>query len=319
MLKETLKKYVKVFDVILLPLIVPSALLLKMVRRIGLEKLKFSRAMLLRIGVLPIRDHYYEPLINPRHLKLPLTNTRNLPGINFNTEQQLALLSEFKYKNELEVIPDNYVNDLTFHYNNRSFIAGDAEFWYSMIRLNKPKIIIEIGSGHSTKMAQLAIHKNKSEDTSYDCKHICIEPYEMPWLEQLDVMVIRKKVEEIEVNFFKQLNANDILFIDSSHVIRPQGDVLFEYLEILPILNAGVIVHIHDLLSPRDYLKSWVVDEIKLWNEQYILEAFLTSNPYWKIVAAVNFLKNDHFEKLSLKCPKLKKDDEPGSFYIVKC
>lgn len=140
----------------------------------------------------------------------------------------------------------------------------------------------------------------------------------MPWLENLNVTVIRKKVEELEVDFFKTLNENDILFIDSSHIIKPQGDVLFEYFEILPILNKGVIVHIHDIFSPRNYLKEWVLDNYWFWNEQYLLEAFLNSNKNWRIIGAVNYLKHNFYDNLHDKCPRLNKKREPGSFYIVK-
>jgi hypothetical protein len=88
-----------------------------------------------------------------------------------------------------------------------------------MIRLKKPKRIIEIGSGHSTKIAQIAISKNSELNQNYTCNHICIEPYEMPWLEKLKVNVIREKVEDLD--FFNILEKDDILFIDSSHIIRP--------------------------------------------------------------------------------------------------
>ncbi|MDR2358391.1 MAG: class I SAM-dependent methyltransferase, partial [Prevotellaceae bacterium] len=124
--------------------------------------------------------------------------------------------------------------------------------------------------------------------------------------------------EDVGVDFFRQLEANDILFIDSSHVIRPQGDVLFEYLELLPTLTRGVIVHIHDIFSPRDYLAHWVISEVRLWNEQYLLEAFLSFNSTWKILGALNFLHHNHYDLLKEKCPKLTPDTEPGSFYIVK-
>lgn len=96
----------------------------------------------------------------------------------------------------------------------------------------------------------------------------------MTWLEEVGVSVVRKKVEEVELSFFSRLQGNDILFIDSSHIICPQGDVLFEYLELLPSLNKGVIVHVHDIFSPKNYLKQWLQDEIWFWNEQYLLEAF---------------------------------------------
>jgi hypothetical protein len=86
----------------------------------------------------------------------------------------------------------------------------------------------------------------------------------------------------------------------------------------LPTLNPGVIVHIHDIFSPRHYPHSWVVEEIKLWNEQYLLEAFLTLNSKWKIIGALNYLLHNHFELLSEKCPRHTKDREPGSFYILR-
>ena len=108
------------------------------------------------------------------------------------------------------------------------------------------------------------------------------------------------------------------MFIDSSHIIRPQGDVLFEYLQILPLLNKGVYVHIHDIFSPKDYPKEWVLDQVKLWNEQYLLEAFLSNNDSWEVIGSLNLLHSTHFEKLKIVCPFLTRDRDPGSFYIKK-
>jgi hypothetical protein len=169
-------------------------------------------------------------------------------------------------------------------------------------------------------MALLAINKNKVDDPTYTCEVICIEPYEMPWLEKLDVTVIRSLVQDQEHSFFKTLNENDILFIDSSHVIRPQGDVNFEFLEILPTLNKGVIVHIHDIFTPKDYLDSWVIDQVRLWNEQYLLEAFLSHNSEFKIIGALNYLRHHHKEKFIEKNPIYSDflEYEPRSFYIQR-
>ena len=119
---------------------------------------------------------------------------------------------------------------------------------YQMIRSIKPTKIFEVGSGFSTLMAAKAILKNNEENSEYKCKHVCIEPYEMPWLESVGVVVVRKKVEDLALSFFSELKENDILFIDSSHIIRPQGDVLFEFLELLPSLNKGVIVNTSTIL-----------------------------------------------------------------------
>lgn len=145
--------------------------------------------------------------------------------------------------------------------------------------------------------------KNEETNPDYRCKHVCIEPFEMPWLEKVGVLVIRKKVEDIEVPFFSELEENDILFIDSSHVIRPEGDVLYEYLELLPTLNKGVIVHIHDIFSPKNYMAEWLIKEVRFWNEQYLLEALLTHNKAWKIIGSLNYLHHNYYDKVKSVCP----------------
>jgi predicted O-methyltransferase YrrM len=317
-MKKTLKYFLPLIDLLSSPIVLVSLIILKFISRLGMRKMFFSRNLFYLTGIYPVKDHYYEPLINPKHLYKSLSEERILSGINWNIESQLELLSSFNFENELKKIPENYVSDTEFHYKNKSFESGDAEFLYSIIRLKKPKRIIEIGSGHSTKIAKLAISKNTSIDTTYICNQICIEPYEMPWLEKIGVTVIRKRVEQIDIDFFRQLENNDILFIDSSHMIRPQGDVLFEFLELLPTLKKGVIVHIHDIFSPRDYLKEWIVEENKFWNEQYLLEAFLSCNNDWEIIGSLNYLKHNHYDLLQSKLPLLKPEREPGSFYIMK-
>jgi hypothetical protein len=272
------------------------------------------------MGVLPIIDHYYQPLINPRkYLTKSLREIRELPGVDFNEEEQLKVLSQFKYNDELVKFPINKVNESEFYYDNMAYGHGDAEYLYNIIRFYKPARIIEIGSGISTMMVKHAIDQNKIDDPAYTCRHICIEPYEMPWLDNFGVELLREKVEHINKSLFLELQANDILFIDSSHIIRPQGDVLFEYLEILPILNQGVLVHIHDIFSPEDYLDKWIFEH-KLWNEQYLLEAFLTFNKEYKVLAALNYLSIYHHSKLSEKCPvyEMQGLKNLGAFWMVR-
>lgn len=305
-------------DIIFFPIIFLCALPLRFIRRYGVARFPACRAALLKAGVMPVISHYYEPLFDKRNLRRPLLEERGLPGIDWNIKEQLALLSSFKYEKELEGVPFEGCGNLDFYFSNPSFKAGDAEYWYAVIRHFKPANIIEIGSGNSTKMAVKAINKNKEEDPAYECSHICIEPYEMPWLEKTGVKVIREKAETVDINIFKQLKENDILFIDSSHIIRPQGDVLFEYLELLPVLNKGVIIHIHDIFSPKDYPEEWLINSALFWNEQYLLEAFLSHNNDFKIIGALNFLRHKHYELLREKCPKLTSEHEPGSFYIQK-
>jgi hypothetical protein len=99
-------------------------------------------------------------------------------------------------------------------------------------------------------------------------------------------------------------------------MIRPQGDVLTEYLQIFPSLKYGVYVHIHDIFTPKDYLKRWIIDDVRFWNEQYLLEALLTNTDRYEIVAALNYLKHHHYDQLREVCPYLTTNSEPGSFYF---
>jgi hypothetical protein len=312
------KKKPSSLDKLLLPFVYPAAVVLRKVRKIGLDRMPLCKAALLGAGVLPVRDHYYEPLIDARRLAKSLREDRPLPGIDWNVNEQLGLLRSFSFQKELQATPLAKQDDFTFHFNNGAFESGDAEFLYNLIRLKKPARLFEIGSGHSTRLAIQAIRKNTSESPGYRCKHVCVEPYEHPWLEKSGVTVVREKVERLGTDFFRELTQGDILFIDSSHIIRPQGDVLFEYLELLPSLAKGVIVHVHDIFSPRDYLDEWVKDQVLLWNEQYLLEAFLTSNRDWKIIGALNYLHHNHADALKAAAPFVTPDREPGSFYLQR-
>jgi hypothetical protein len=307
-------------DIILTPLVYPAALLLKAVRRMGMHRLPLCRATLMKVGVFPIKNHFYEPQFDFRFPDPEFSEDRVLPGIDWNEPSQLEMLDRFTYSDELaDVSQEPPTRKTEMQYSTKSgFGPGDAEYWYQFIRATKPARIIEIGSGSSTLMAIKAINKNIEEDANDQCEHICIEPFLAPWLEKTGVSVIRKKVEEVELSFFSQLQDNDILFIDSSHVIRPQGDVLFEYLQVLPSLNKGVVVHAHDIFSPKNYPAEWLQEKVRLWNEQYLLEAFLSNNDSWKIVGALNYLRYKHYDRLKSVARFMTPDREPGSFYIRK-
>ena len=275
-----------------------------------------SSRIIKRLGFFIIPKSYYFPIFDESEIKEPLSKKRKLPGVNFNLDYQLEFLENFIYKEELEsnyLKPGNSI--FNFELGNGAFEAGDFETLYQFCRTTKPKRVVEIGSGHSTKVLAWALKVNKEKD-NLESEHICIEPYENPWLSKLPVKVLRKKVEDIDISFFRSLKSGDLLFIDSSHVIRPQGDVLYEYLQIIPTLNKGVNVHVHDIFSPRDYLESFIKDFGFMWNEQYLLEALLSNGSRYKTTLALNLLKKDYFESLSSRCPWLTQDHEPGSFYF---
>jgi hypothetical protein len=128
-------------------------------------------------------------------------------------------------------------------------------------------------------------------------------------------------VERVDKELFRTLGENDILFIDSSHMIRPQGDVLCEFLEILPLLNPGVLVHVHDIFTPKDYPDRWIKDQVLFWNEQYLLEGFLSFNKDFKVIGALNHLANHYQQQLASKCPIYAREHsvrQPGSFWMQR-
>lgn len=317
-MRTTMRNALPWIDQFLVPAVWLAAWLLKQIRRIGIRRLPACRRTLMRVGIYPLRDHYYEPQFDHRYPRQPYSRDRSLPGIDWNVEGQLRWLAQFTRADELRDLPEQPTGGLEFYLDNGAFLSGDAEVWYQLIRAGKPARIFEVGSGHSTRMALRALARNRADDPEFHCRHVCIEPYEMPWLEQVGVEVIRERVEKLPTDFFAELAAGDILFIDSSHIIRPQGDVLFEYLELLPTLAPGVIVHVHDIFSPKNYLEQWLVSDIKFWNEQYLLEAFLTHNQNWKIIGALNFLHHHHYDALRTVAPKVQPECEPGSFYLQK-
>lgn len=317
-MKKVIKLVLRIFFLIGTPITLLATVWLKLLIRARATQV--GDLVFMRVGLLPILDHYHQPLIDPaKHLKRSLREDRALAGIDFNVDEQLRVLGSFTYAEELKAIPLEKTRQLEFFYNNGSYESGDAEYLYCIVRHFKPRRVIEIGSGSSTLMVRNAIARNRADDPQYACRHICIEPFEQPWLEQVGVELMREKVEDVDRALFQQLKPNDILFIDSSHVIRPQGDVLFEFLEILPALQPGVLVHVHDIFTPKDYLDEWVYGHV-LWNEQYLLEAFLSFNTAFKIIGALNFLAHQHPRQFAEKFPVYASQlgREPGAFWMVR-
>jgi len=316
-MKNFVLKLVPLVDILLLVPLAVTAPILKIFAKLGGGRLPKCRELLKAARIYPIPDHYYYPLFRDSILKKSLGEKRSLPGIDWKIDSQLSFLNALHFESELldMNINEKSADLLQFSFGNGGFESGDAEFLYQLIRYLKPQTIIEIGSGNSTIIAHEAVKRNYTA-TGEMATHICIEPYEMPWLEKLGVKVVRKLVEDCELKMFQKLKSNDLLFIDSSHMIRPQGDVLFEYLELIPTLQKGVFVHVHDIFSPRDYLENWIRKDVRFWNEQYLLEALLTNTIKYDIVAALNYLHHEHYDSLKRVCPYLDKSREPGSFYF---
>ena len=187
------------------------------------------------------------------------------------------------------------------HERNGMYYKREATTLYTMLRHFRPNCVIEIGSGHSSNVASLALDKNALQRGAQSrAKHIIIEPFrssvvnEQTW-SSAEVLV--KKVQDVPMSIYEALGENDLLCIDSSHVMQPYGDTILELLFILPRLKKGVWVHIHDIYLPYDYRGGvsssgpWVGKEH--YTEQWMLAAFLYENRKWEIIWSAIFLEND--------------------------
>jgi hypothetical protein len=165
--------------------------------------------------------------------------------------------------------------------------------------------------------------ENKKRD-GLDCELIAIEPYPNKVLQKgfpgLSRLIV-KKVEDVELELFKSLKENDILFIDSTHVLRTGGDVQYEYLEILPRLAKGVLVQVHDIFTPSEYPKINVKERFWFWNEQYLLQAFLCFNDSFKVLWTSSYMHLNHPDILSKSFTSYRDQEEkqwPASLWMQR-
>ncbi len=276
------------------------------------------------LGFYIIPEHFYQPIPDMSTLGDDLWEKMSaLSGLSMNEGEQRELLSVFQstYKTEYETFPvEKTGTSHDYYLNNNAFVSVDAEVLYCMIRHFKPRRIIEIGSGFSTYLAAKAALKNKEEDREYDCDLVAIDPFPNKTLRQGFpglTELMPSKVQAVPLSFFETLGENDILFIDSSHVLKIGGDVQYEYLEILPRLKKGVIVHIHDIFLPAEYPKDWLFRNKWFWTEQYLLQAFMAFNSSFTILWAGSFMNYRHPDLLSSAIASYRKGETlPGSFWI---
>ncbi|MEI7628226.1 MAG: class I SAM-dependent methyltransferase [Bacteroidota bacterium] len=309
------KIFYAVFDLVGAAFAIIFIPLFKLNRTYKSENFPLQLKLFKWLGVFPIQDHYYEPKFN-YDADFDASIKRELP-ISIDIGTQLIQLQALERGIELKKLTLDKNSSEKFFVHNPNFGAGDAELYYLLIRNKKPRRIIEIGSGYSTQLCLLALEQNKREGA--DCELTCIEPFEMPFLDNLEeIEVIRKEVQTLPIYLFESLEANDILFIDSSHIIRPGDDLLYIYFQILPILQKGVLIHIHDIFTPRHYPQEWLTKKMRFWNEQYLLEAFLYNNSEFKIMFTLNHLVKTDFVAAKEILVHLKTDSEPSSWWMER-
>ncbi len=256
--------------------------------------------------------HYYEPLPDFGQIdRAKLLERRLSPAIDWRFDEMIALTSELStYRPEIAALELDGFGEL------------DAAVYYSLLRKLGPRRVIEIGSGHSTRVAYHALERNAREGRPGEMT--CIEPFPSAILTKggLPIELVRENVENVDLGVFRSLRAGDVLFIDSTHTVKYNSDVCREVLEIMPILASGVYVHFHDIFFPYDYPPEWLLERRTAWNEQYMIEAFMAYNSGFEVVYANHLMSVDHPEIAAQLWPEVTSWPRPnhrcGSFWIRK-
>lgn len=269
------------------------------------------------------RGHYYSPLpdiseITSMEEGCFLKNGISCLGIDMQDNKQLTLLKKLSTYYESFNYSEKSIPLHRFHLGQEWFCHGDALILFCMMRHLRPKTVIEAGSGFSSAL----MLDTDQAFNEMQAKFIFIDPYPARLHSLLlpdDLSrceIIQDKLQNINIALFQDLQANDILFIDSSHVSKFASDVNFLLFEIIPILKIGVIIHFHDVIWPFEYPIDWIIKG-RAWNEAYLLRAFLQYNKNFEILMFNSYIGYVYREFLKVEMPLFLKNTG-GSLWIRK-
>jgi predicted O-methyltransferase YrrM len=265
--------------------------------------------------------HYYSPIPSPEQIqvdarRLASARPRELPGIDLSEGRQLALLERLRIFYRDIPFPSTKIPERRYFFKNPAYSYSDAICLYGMIRHVQPRRIIEVGSGYSSCVTL------DTNELFFGNQIGCtfVEPF--PALlrslikseDLARIEIIASPLQNVELARFRELEENDILFIDSTHVSKVGSDVNYIFTQILPMLRRGVYVHFHDIFYPFEYPPAWL-KEGRVWTEAYLLRAFLAFNSAYEIVLFNTFLEHFHrsyFEEHMPLCLK----NEGGSIWL---
>lgn len=262
----------------------------------------FAQAQALGLHITP--NHFHYPIPDTAALPPSTWQTASaLPGIDMDEAGQVRLMETVfaKYTKDFEAFPLRKTSDdLEFTFENDQISGADPFIIHALMRELKPERVVEVGAGYSTLVTAKALRENGRGSLR------CIDPYPRPFLHRAVEglgELLQQTAQETDMAVFQELRANDVLFIDSTHVCRIGGDVNRLFLEVLPRLAPGVWVHIHDIFLPHDYPEPWIRDMHFFWSEQYLLQAFLVGNQLFRVRFAVGYMGRRHPEAMRRTFP----------------
>ncbi len=276
----------------------------RQVRDAGKAALKTLHRVGLRAGLTILPNHYYTPIADPRRLaatRSAWAKPAELRGVDMDVAQQVDWLSSTVAPFEPEYRDNEVYRSSQAGHVGPGFGYIEAQCYHGVVRSLGPRRIVEVGSGVSTRCAMSAVALNAVEGRPG--RITCIEPYPSAFLRAADVDLVAAPVESLDPAYFDTLEAGDLLFIDSTHAVRPGGDVLYIYLSLLPRLKPGVTVHIHDIYLPYLYQRD-VLDSLFQWTETALLAALLTNNARLRVLCSLSQLSYDAPEALARTFPE---------------
>ncbi len=267
--------------------------------------------------------HFYSPLpaldeVRRDEARIFGPPPLELPGVDLDPEGQLALLAELRaYYGEMPFAPARQPG-LRYFFDNPNFGYADGIALYCMLRHLRPRRVVEIGSGYSSAL----ILDTNEEAFAGAIRCAFIEPY--PELlrsllapgDEARVELQAARLQDVDARRFDALEANDVLFVDSTHVSKVDSDVNQIFFEILPRLAPGVHVHVHDVFYPFEYPREWIY-EGRAWNENYLLRAFLQYNAAWRVRLFNNYLARVHPDAFFGALP-LARNNPGGSIWLAR-
>jgi hypothetical protein len=243
-----------------------------------------------RLGVHITGDHFYEivpdtKLVARKYSQEP----RDFAGIEWRFPESEQRAVSLVKRHAVEFLAAS--SRFGFREKNYYFRGIDALMLYCFLRDLKPGKMVEIGQGYSTRIALAALERNALE-TKTRPMLVSVDPYprfsanELPSCLALEVI----QEEAQNVQWEPLLENCAFLFVDSSHVYKFGSDVAFEFNNLYPRLPSGMVLHVHDIFSPYEYPREWIVQDKLFWNEQYLLECFLMYNSAFEVHLPVHLL-----------------------------
>jgi predicted O-methyltransferase YrrM len=259
-------------------------------------------------------DHYFSPVPNTRRLALRRFRLRvwppephPTPGIEWRGDAQLALCKTFAEQEPLAFPPEPTGDEQEYFRSNQLYPALDAWILQALLRDLRPRRLIEVGAGYSSLVAA----RVNRELLDGRMRFTSIDPHPAPFVRDLVPGLSDLRAEEVQdspLSLFAELDAGDVLFVDTSHTVKTDGEVPWIYNQILPALRPGVVVHLHDVFLPGDYPQDWVL-EGRAWNELYLVRAFLVFNAGFEILFGAQWMMQNHWDALAEAFPDLTRDE----------